>query len=508
MQFLNEKALDSAIAARLESRRKALLLGVTGSDGALQVDDLGVMSAKGDVTLASNMSNQVYDTPVSVWSSLSTPFSNLIGAGRPIALPKQTYKVSLKTVNLLERRAKRGGYAEEGKRVGSSPINVVDSDFVFSTRGAEASATAESLASAGLMGDPLALGIKIAMADLRDINEFAYLFGAGTGSGLGTTPTPTVTPAATGGTLPSGAYVVHCVAMSAGAAAEYKATGTLPVTYSRPNKGSATNTTVPSGLARKSVASSSVTIGAGDAGTLTCSVAAVRGAFSYAWFTGLSGAVRLHAVTTINSVVIATPAASDALAIAALPAADESFDPLAFNGQFAQLLNPASGSYIKQLPTGVAGVGTALTRSGMRNSVTQVDDVLSYLFEAFGVTPQVLMMSSKTFRAVAALIRPDSLLQPIYGDIQMDYPNNTGSGVRVRMVIGLDMPDGVVYFHSTSIPLSPDASGSTIETRVIIPASVENWSKINRAQEVGVYMTDTLVCCIPPAFALLTNIAV
>ena len=117
-------------------------------------------------------------------------------------------------------------------------------------------------------------------------------------------------------------------------------------------------------------------------------------------------------------------------------------------------------------------------------------------------------MSSKTFRAVAALIRPDSLLQPLYDDIQMDYPNNTGSGVRTRMVVGLDMPDGVVYFHSTSIPLSPDASGSTIETRVIIPASVENWSKINRVQEVGVYMRDTLVCCIPPAFALLTNIAV
>ena len=134
MQFLNEKALDAAIAARVESRRKALLLGVTGSDGALQVDDLGVMSVKGDVTLASNMSNQVYDTPISVWSSLSTPFSNLIGTGRPIALDKQTYKISLKTINRLARRSKRGNYAEGGKRVGSASLNATDSDFVFSTR--------------------------------------------------------------------------------------------------------------------------------------------------------------------------------------------------------------------------------------------------------------------------------------------------------------------------------------------------------------------------------------
>ena len=190
------------------------------------------------------------------------------------------------------------------------------------------------------------------------------------------------------------------------------------------------------------------------------------------------------------------------------PAADESFDQLASNGQFAQLLNPASGAYINQLPTGVAGVGTALTRSGMRNSVTQVDDVLSYLFESYGVTPQVLMMSAKTFRAVAALIRPDSLLQPLYEDIALDYPNNTGSGIRTRMMVSLDMPDGCIYFHSTSIPLSPDASGATVETRVLIPAGVENWAKINRVDEVGVYMRDTLVCRIPPAFALLTNIAV
>ena len=508
MQFLNENALNDAIAARIELARKRVLVGADSADGALRVDDIGAVAAKGDVTLESNMSNQVYDTPISVWSSMSTPFSNLIGAGRPIGLDKATYKVSIKTVNHLARRPKRGGYAEQGKRVGSTPINAVDSDFVFSTRGAEASATAEAVASAGLMGNPLAIGIKIAMSDLREINEFAYLFGAGTGSGLGTTPTPTVTPAATGGTLASGAYVVHCVALSAAAAAEYKATGTLPTTYSRPNKGSSTNTTVPSGLARKSAASSSVTIGAGDAGTLTCSVAAVQGAFGYAWFAGLSGAVRLHAVTTINSAIITAPAASDALAITALPAADESFDPLAFNGQFAQLLNPASGAYIKQLPAGVAGVGTALTRSGMRNSVTQVDDVLSYLFESYGVTPQILMMSAKTFRAVAALIRPDSLLQPLYEDIAMDYPNNTGSGIRTRMMVSLDMPDGCIYFHSTSIPLSPDASGATVETRVIIPAGVENWAKINRVDEVGVYMRDTLVCRIPPAFALLINIAV
>ena len=90
----------------------------------------------------------------------------------------------------------------------------------------------------------------------------------------------------------------------------------------------------------------------------------------------------------------------------------------------------------------------------------------------------------------------------------MDYPNNTGSGVRTRMMVSLDMPDGCIYFHSTSIPLSPDASGATVETRVIIPAGVENWAKINRVEEVGVYMRDTLVCRIPPAFALLTNIAV
>ena len=507
MQFLNENALNDALTARIELAQKRVLIGADSSDGALRVDDLGVATAKGDATLASNMSNQVYDTPISVWSSMSTPFTNLIGVGRAIGLDKATYKVSIKTINHLARRPKRGGYAEQGKRVGATAVNAVDSDFIFSTRGAEASATAEAVASAGLMGNPLAIGIKIAMSDLRELNEFAYLFGAGTGAGLGTTPTPKVTPAATGGTLPSGAYAVHCIALSAAAMAEYKAFGTLPVTYVRPNKGSSTGTTVPSGLARKSAATNA-TIGAGDAGTLTCGVDLVRGAFGYAWFAGLAGAVRLHAVTVINSAVITTPAPVDAQAITVFPAADESFDPLASNGQFAQLLNPASGAYVKQLPTGVAGVGTALTRSGMRNSVTQVDDVLSYLFESYGVTPQVLMMSAKTFRAVAALIRPDSLLQPLYEDIALDYPNNTGSGIRTRMMVSLDMPDGCIYFHSTSIPLSPDASGATVETRVLIPAGVENWAKINRVDEVGVYMRDTLVCRIPPAFALLTNIAV
>ena len=99
----------------------------------------------------------------------------------------------------------------------------------------------------------------------------------------------------------------------------------------------------------------------GATGSISASVAPVRGALGYAWFWGAAGAETLGAITTINSVVISAPATGSQTAVS-LGANDNSANLLAFDGLIYQAVKAGSGASVYTMASGVAGVGSPLTR--------------------------------------------------------------------------------------------------------------------------------------------------
>lgn len=505
MKFHHQSAIEKATAAFIESIKCNALVGKSFGN---EIDISGIaenlqIAAKGDATLATGLSNQVIE-PAALFTSDSTPFLNLVSQST-IPATNGADKYSFRVINKLRRQSMIGALASEGKRVGGEALTSAPKDFYPHVWGVEASATAEAMSRAGYVGDPLVIATMLMQIQHRNVGEYNHLLRTRTGIGSAAATTPTVVPSATGGTLPSGAYGVVVAPLSAAAMYEYEATGLLPVTFARTNKGDGSTTTVYSGVGRKSAAQSA-TVGAGDAGTLTCSVPVIRGAFGYAWFVGLSGAVRLHAVTSINSVVITTPAAVDAQAVTSFADADHSGDPLASDGQLAQVLDPAYGGYVKYLPNGTAGAGTKLTKSGFGNSVTQIDDALLEMLYK-GITPDIIMCAPDIFQSITKLLRTETPAATVLENVKMVYPNNTGSGVNITIVTSLKMPKGCIYLHSTATPLANVSVAKTVEIKMIKPAYIKNWVPNVRSEEIGMYAEGFIRCNCAEAFGLILNVA-
>ena len=505
MKFKHHELIKKATSELLEKIQKDALMGVAFDR---EIDLSGIetylqIAAKGDATLATGLSNQVIE-PAALFVSDSTPFLNLVSQSA-IPAASAAEKYTFRVINKLRRQSMINGLASEGKRVGGEALTSIPRDFYPHVWGVEALATAEAISRSGAVGDPLVIATMLMQIQHRNKGEFNHLLRSRTGIGSAAATTPTAAPAATGGTLPSGAYGIVVAPLSAVAMYEYEATGALPVTFARTNKGDSSSTTVYGGVGRKSAAQSA-TVGAGDAGTLTCSVPPIRGAFGYAWFVGLAGAVRLHAVTTINSVVISAPASVDAQAATLFPDSDHSADPLASDGQFAQIIDPAYGGYVKYLPTGTAGTGTKLTKSGFGNSVTQIDDALLEMLYK-GITPDVIMCSPDIFQAIAKLLRTETPAATVLENVKMVYPNNTGSGVNISIITSLKMPKGCIYLHSTSTPMANVNVAKTVEIKMQRAPYIKNWVPNVRADEIGMYAEGFIQCNVPDAFGLILNVA-
>ena len=127
--------------------------------------------------------------------------------------------------------------------------------------------------------------------------------------------------------------------------------------------------TLSGGSSNKSAAvTKAVTFGE----TLFCTVTAVQGAVTYAWYVGLPGAEKLEAITTINSVAFAAPLAGTGQPATAITADNSTNASYAYDGLLTTALRPGSNVYVKTMASGTAGTGTPLTASG-RGSVSEID---------------------------------------------------------------------------------------------------------------------------------------
>jgi hypothetical protein len=416
----------------------------------------------------------------------------------------------------------------EGARGAVMAQTTADYLAKFAFMGLENSVTFEADFAAKGFDDVKALAVKNLLQATMIQEEQLDLAGNAT-LALGTTPTPTVATSTTGGLLPTAiTYNVICVALSKKGYEQVaglnngtvnqsfiQASATLVPTYTVVDQGSGTSYTKAGGVARKSVATS-ITTGATSTNSVTASVTAVAGAIGYAWFFGVAGSEVLTAVTSINSVTINNVSASTVNA--SLFTNDNSIDSTVYDGIMTQILKPGSGSYVKALATGTAGVGTTLTSDGA-GGVQEIEDALISFYQNYRLSPDTIYVSASVLTLITKLVIANNgaPLVRFAGDFNGSSSLQAGTSVRsylnkitgdlIKIEVHPNAAPGTIMFYSQSVPYPLSNTGVLLEKSLRRDYYQMEWPLRTRKYEYGVYFDGVLKNYFPPAFGLIYNIA-
>jgi hypothetical protein len=431
------------------------------------------------------------------------------------------------------------GINTSGVRAGVSPGNrggtiaVQTKDFTATYKGIGLEANIDWEAEYAAMGfdDVRSIAGTTLLWSLM-IAEEQIILGGNRQLPLGTTPTPTVTASTTGGALASGTYSVICAALTLDGLINASVAGGIQGQISRTNADASVDT-FGGGSAQKS-ANQTATVSSGSTGSLTASVAPVKGALGYAWFWGAAGSEVLGAVTpsvaaaqtncnssAVNSIVI-TGSASGTQTAASLAAADNSANALVFDGLLTlPLLSGANGYYVAQA-TGTAGTGTPLTADG-EGGIVEFDTALRSFWDNWRVSPSEIWVSSQEAINISKKIAQG----PGSGATNLRFVRDAKDGLLVGALMARsylnrfslaggndipirlhpNLPPGTVLFNTRGLPYALSNVPNVSQIRTRREYFMIDWPWRTRRYEYGVYADEVLQCYAPFAIGQITNIA-
>jgi len=347
---------------------------------------------------------------------------------------------------------------------------------------------------------------------------------------LGTTPTPTLVAGTAGSMATHAAASVICVALGPQAYLDVAGhndgvtgqvfdptTALVPGVITKTNA-DATTDTFGGGSAQQS-ASATVSV-TGPSGSIAATVAAVRGAWGYAWYVGATaGTERLAAITSINSVVLTAYPGSGQLA-SALAVSDNSTSTLDYDGLFAQSVKSGSNAYYNALATGTAGTGTGLT-SDSAGGISDFETAFASFYNKYRLSPTDIFVSSQecvniTKKIIgnggAPLLRfaldPKNIADGnISAGVRVgDYLNKV-MNTRVNITVHPLIPPGTILFFTDRLPY-PLANVAQIVRKKLRKEYYQiEWPLKTRKYEYGVYADGVLQHYAPFSMGVITNIA-
>jgi hypothetical protein len=384
------------------------------------------------------------------------------------------------------------------------------------TLGEEDSITEEAInAAEGFTDAQAGLAFRLMQGTLLK-EEYALI--AGNASlALGTVGTVTTSASGTGATLPALTYDMVCVALTMeGYLNASLATGVVqaPTITGADNKTFVLN----GGSSMKSaVATQAVTLGQ----HLFASVVPVLGAVAYAWYIGASGAAKLEAITTLNSLEFTTALAGTGQAISAVTADCSKNASYAFDGLLVSALNSGGLAYTKTMATGVSGTGTPLTPGGRRN-VTEIDVMLKSMWDTSRLSPTVIFVNSQELQNITNKVM-NSNTSPIFAANQSEPYAVVGNGIVTGYFNPFTAGNGGLVIPLVLHPYLP--AGTILALCENLPAQFQNsevpnvaevhvrkeyrqtfWPQVTRSRDVGVYVEETLAVYAPFGLGVISNI--
>lgn len=413
------------------------------------------------------------------------------------------------------------GWVAEGQRTGRMSYTAVDKSATYVTIGEEDQVTFEAINAGKTFEDVRTSASMRVLQKMMMKEENAILFGNKTLL-LGTPTTPTLSAAGTGATLPAAIYSVIVVALTGEGYRGASLSGGVPTSQTVTGADGQTYVLNGGSSVKSAAATSSITLGQ----TLSCSTPYITGAMGYAWYTGTAGNEKLEAITTLNSVTFTAPLAGTGQTAASIAAGDKSRNNgLAFDGLLTTAFLPGSGAYIKNMATGVPGVGSTLTASG-RGTISEIDLMLKTMWDQYSISPTVIYVNAQELQNITnkALAGPGtSPLLQIYTDPTTGYANTMAGGmvgwyfnpfamdggVKIPIKIHPTLPAGTLVGWCEDLPMQYKSNNvpNVCEIKTRQDYYQIDWPIKTRAQEFGVYTEEVLAVYAPFAIGVITNIA-
>jgi hypothetical protein len=403
----------------------------------------------------------------------------------------------------------------QGNRSGVITTSTANNIAAYASLGLEDNVTFEADYAAEGFDDVKARAVEGLLRSLM-IGEEKLILGGDASLALATTPTPSLVAGTAGSLATDVDYSVICVALTLEGFLNASVAGGILAAVARTNAdGSVDN--YGGGSAQKSAnATVSVT---GPNGSISATVAQVRGAVAYAWFWSPSaGTEILGLITTINSALI-TATATGTQTAASLPASDNSRNVLVFDGLLTQVFTVANNGYFSAQPTGVAGTGTPLTSDGA-GGIVELDVALKSFWDTSRLSPTAIYVSSQeiqniTKKVLAGAVNSaqrfvfDSKQGMIAGGtLVRSYLNKFAMDGAQEIPVKLhpNMPAGTMLFDTDVLPYPLSNVTNVKQIRARRDYYQIEWPLRTRKYEYGVYADEVLQNYFVPAFGSITNI--
>lgn len=454
------------------------------------------------------------EAPAKTLYPVITPLRNAI----PRTSGKGGIQANWKAVTAININNVSAGVSE-GNRGGTIATTVQDYLAAYKGIGLEDFVTFEADYAAETFEDVKARATQGLLRSLM-IQEERILLGGNTSVALGTTPTPTLATSASGGTIATSTISVICVALTHEGFLNTTVSSGIPGTagvVSRTNADASTDS-VNAGAATKS-ANATIAV-TGPTGSVTASVASVRGACGYAWFWGAAASETLGAVTNINSVSITTGTGGGQTIANGGPTSDRSRNGLVFDGFLSFAFNSTNNGYYATQATGTAGVGTGLT-AGTDGTITEFDAALKFFWDVYRLSPSTIWVSSQEMQFIRKKVLTGSTAaaQRFVFQVQQEgivggtgikgymNPFTMGEAEQIPIKMHPNLTAGTVLFTTDVLPYPLSGVTNVAQVRTRQDYYSIEWPRKSRKYEYGVYADEVLQVFAPFAFGVITNIA-
>ena len=415
------------------------------------------------------------------------------------------------------------GFVPEGKRAGRMTYTTDPQAISYATLGEEDAVTDEAVSASDGFENLLATATLRVLLKAK-VKEEAAIIGGNKSLALGVAPTPTLAAAGSGATLPALTYSVIVVALTQMGYQNSSLTGgvagVLSVTGADGNVFS-----INGGSSNKSAAATqAITLGQ----TLSATVAPVVGAVAYAWYVGAAGSETLQAISTINSATFAAPLTGGRQAATAITT-DASTDSKAYDGFMSTTFSNANAgnAQVVTLATGTAGAGTQLTSNGY-GGITEIDTFLKNAWDLYRIGYSVMYVNSQELKSITKLclagsstsllkyqVTADSAGQAgfdvVAGGIVAAYTNpySIDGAAKILIKVHPNLAPGTIMFVGETLPPWYVSNETPTIAEIIVRRdwNVEDWARVTRQKEMGVYCQTALAIYAPFCTGLITNIA-
>jgi hypothetical protein len=411
------------------------------------------------------------------------------------------------------------GWVPEGQRSGQMSYTTATRSATYVTIGEEDAATYEAI-SAGRQFEDVQARMTFRLLQKMMLKEEMAILAGNASLALGTPATPALSASGTGATLPAGTYYVKVVGLTLEGYQNSSLAGGVATTKEITGADGKSYTLCGGSSAISAEASQAVTLGQ----TLFASVAPLQGAVAYAWYVGTaSGAEKLEAITTINSVAFPAPLAGTGQAQSAITGDNSANPSYAYDGLLTSALKSGSNAYVRVLPTGTAGTGTPLTASG-RGSVVEIDAMFQTMWNNFQLSPTVLYVNVQELKNITDKVLSNAsaplLRYEVAGDGNaydlaaagaVSYyfnPFALNGGLRIPIRIHPRVPPGTIVGWAETLPIQYQSNEvpNVAEVKTRQDYYQIDWPVVTRQRQVGVYAEEVLAVYAPFAMGVITNI--